>query len=183
MKGLLRRVASFALIMATGCTVPQAAYRPHLDLGQLALARPGVVLQGTPNGGLRGVSMKRLAKVVVCVPDAVSYMDSAESLQLTGQVMKYTGWAVFAASLGAIVYSFMNDDDRYLAPALIAGSSSWLLTEAPRVLAPFTVMKTVDAVYAFEDQRLILPACGGQAALPLASPLPLPESGPGGPKF
>jgi hypothetical protein len=186
MKAVVSLMTLFGLLV-TGCAVPQAGYRPqNLDMGELALGRRGVVMQGTANHGLRGLSMDRLAKVVVCVPDAVAYMDSAQSLRTTGQVMKYTGWAVFAASLGAVVYSIMNDDGRYLRPALIAGSSSWILTEAPRVLAPFAIMKTVDAAHAFEDQRLFLPACGGQARLPNAAPAPSQppnEVGPGGARF
>lgn len=179
--------ALFALLAtAMGCSVPRASYAPpRLDPGELALVAPGplVILEGQQGAPPRALSLDDLRAAVGCVPDAVGFADAATSIRATGTVMKWIGWAAAITGIAFIAYSVVQNDDRFYLPAVSVASSGALLTQMPQYLAPFVLTKAIDAVHAFEDQKVVLPACGATrpAVRPPAPPPPMPPA-PGGPK-
>lgn len=186
MKANLHRLGVLIALATSACSVPQAAYIDRdLQPGQLAIvnARGLAVLQGQPMGQrARQLDLNGLRRAVACVPEAVAYVDAAKSIKATGTVMRWIGWATFVASSVALVYSFSKGDNRFITPILIASGGTGIMTRMPSILRPYSLIKAVDAVHAYEDQRVNMPGCPGAvpaAAMPMRRPsAPAPATAP-----
>lgn len=179
MKAVLRFAAAGMMAFTSACSVPQASYVSRdLDPGELAVVNAArmTILQGQANGTPpRRLDLDGLERAVACVPDAVGFVQTAKSIRSTGTVMKWIGWAAFIASTAVVVYSVVKSDDRFVRPMIAVGGSGALLTRMPGYLRPFSLIKSMDAVHAYEDQRLVLPACGGRPQSPPRT-LPAPPT-------
>ncbi len=182
MKAYLQTLAALVALGTSACSVPQAAYIDRdLRPGQLAVInRRGLaVLQGQPAGQHpRQLGLDGLRRAVACVPDAVAYVDAAKSIRATGTVMRWIGWATFVASTAALVYSFSKGDNRFITPILIASGGTGIMTRMPGILRPYSLIKAMDAVHAYEDQRTTRPGCPGARA-PVPRPVVPPPAATG----
>jgi hypothetical protein len=86
--------------------VPREGYlRQDMALGELLLARTprGLAFVRQDADGRRALDLEHLAAAVDCVPDARAELDAVKSLQTTGTVMKWIGWAAFLSGTALVV--------------------------------------------------------------------------------
>jgi hypothetical protein len=191
----LRWALSGALASTSACAVPREGYlRQDMALGELLLARTprGLAFVRQDADGRRALDLEHLAAAVDCVPDARAELDAVRSLQTTGTVMKWIGWAAFLSGTALVVASVVKGDHRYIPLGASVAGSGGALTETPRYLAPYVFQNAMDAMNAYNDQFRSTAACGGRPPPPAAAPgeepgpgaLPKPgDPGPGGPRF